>query len=124
MIKREYSQEYKLSVIQEYLRSPHGIRVVARSFGLPSKNYITNWLKELLALGMVSEEELIAAGKKSTASRGIKSHPYEVHLLAPREKMLEQENLRLRAELDFLKKLEEIERRDAKTKKPTEPFSN
>lgn len=63
MIKRKYSQEYKLAVIREYIQSPHGMRAVARSLGLPSQNYIINWLNELLALGLVSEQELIAAGK-------------------------------------------------------------
>jgi len=109
MIKREYSQEFKLSVIREYLKCPHGIRVVSRSFGLPSKNYITRWIKELSEAGLVSEEELIAAGKKSTAGKQSIKHPYEVHDPSPRERMLDQENLRLRAEIDFKKKLQEIE---------------
>lgn len=114
MVKREYSQEFKLSVIQEYLKSPHGIRVVARSFGLPSKNYITRWIEELSNAGLVSEDELIAVGKKSSVGKASKKHPYQVHTPTPREKMLEQENLRLRAEIDFLKKLQEIEGRDLK----------
>lgn len=111
---REYSQEFKLSVIREYLNGPHGIRVVSRSFGLPSKNYITRWIQELSNAGLITEDELIAAGKKSSAGRASKKHPYQVHIPSPREKMLEQENLRLRAEIDFLKKLQEIEGRDAK----------
>ena len=124
MIKREYSQEFKLSVIKEYLNSPHGIRVLARSFGLPSKNYITRWIEELIGVGLITEDELIAAGKKSSAGKAVKKHPYAVHNPSPREKMLEQENLRLRAENDFLKKLQEIERRDAGSSKPTKLFSN
>uniref|UniRef100_UPI00366B5921 hypothetical protein n=1 Tax=Pelosinus sp. sgz500959 TaxID=3242472 RepID=UPI00366B5921 len=109
MVKREYSQEFKLSVIREYLNCPHGIRVVSRSFGLPSKNYITRWINELSKVGLVTEEELVAAGKKSTAGKQSIKHPYQVHEPSPRERMLDQENLRLRAEIDFLKKLQEIE---------------
>jgi transposase len=124
MIKREYSQEFKLSVIREYLSSPHGIRIVSRSFGLPSKNYITRWIQELSDAGLVTEDELIAAGKKSSAGRTSKKHPYQVHTPSPKERMLEEENLRLRAENDFLKKLQEIEGRDAKVKLPIKPFSN
>ena len=112
MVKREYSQEFKLSVIQEYLRSPHGIRVVSRSYGLPSKNYITRWVQEMITVGLITKDELVAAGKKSSAGKASKKHPYQVHTPSPREKMLEQENLRLRAEIDFLKKLQEIEGRD------------
>lgn len=114
MIKREYSQEFKLSVIKEYLNCPHGIRVVSRSFGLPSKNYITRRIKELSKVGLVTEEELVAAGKKSTAGKQSIKHPYQVHEPSPRERMLDQENLRLRAEIDFLKKLQEIEGWNAK----------
>jgi len=114
MQKREYSQEFKLSVVRQYLESPHGIRVVARSCGLPSKNYITNWINEMLKAGLITEEELIVAGKKSSQNRGKKAHPYEVQASTPRERQLEEENLRLRAELDFLKKYRELERRDLK----------
>lgn len=112
MAKQQYSQEYKLSVIQEYINNPHGIRVVARSFGLPSKNYITRWTAELLKAGLITEDELLASGKKSNQSKQKKSSAYEVHQSTPRERQLEQENLRLRAENDFLKKLKEIGRRD------------
>ena len=117
MIKREYSREFKFQVVQEYIRSPHGIRVVARSFGLPSKNYITRWVEDFLKDGEITKEELVAAGKKSSQNSGPKADPYEVHTPSARERLLEQENLRLRAELDLLKKLAEIERRDLKTKK-------
>jgi transposase-like protein len=124
VIKREYTSEFKLQVIREYIKSPHGIRVVARSFGLPSKNYITRWVEEFLRDGLISEMELIAAGKKSKQNVGPKAHPYEVHTPSARERLLEQENLRLRAELDLLKKLAEIERRDSKTRNSSKPSSN
>lgn len=113
MTKRIYTQEFKFSVVQEYLNSPHGIRVVARSFGLPSKNYLTRWIDEMIKAGLITQDEVLAAGKKSSKNIGAKAHPYEVHTATPRERQLEQENLRLRAEVDFLKKLKEIERRDA-----------
>lgn len=124
MIKREYTQEFKLQVVREYIRSPHGIRVVSRSFGLPSKNYITRWVEEFLQTGSITEEELVAAGKKSKQNVGPKADPYEVHTPSARERLLEQENLRLRAELDLLKKLAEIERRDSKMRISSKPFSN
>lgn len=124
MIKREYSLEFKQQVVREYIKSPHGIRVVARSFGLPTKNYITRWIEELMKNGFVTEEELSVAGKKSVKTQGPKAHPYEVHRTSARERLLEQENLRLRAELDLLKKLAEIERRDSKKPNSLKPSSN
>lgn len=40
-MNNRYSKEFKLHVINTYLESLHGIRVIARSFDLPTKNYIT-----------------------------------------------------------------------------------
>jgi hypothetical protein len=71
-------------------------------------------MQELVKAELVSDEEIRAAGKKSKENSTKISHPYQVHTPTPREKQLEQENLRLRAELDFLKKLKEIERRDSR----------
>jgi transposase-like protein len=124
VIKREYTHEFKLQVVREYIKIPHGIRVVARSFGLPSKNYITRWVEDFLQEGSITEEELVVAGKKSKQNVGPKANPYEVHKPSARERLLEQENLRLRAELDLLKKLAEIERRDSKTRNSSKPSSN
>jgi transposase-like protein len=124
VIKRVYTYEFKLQVVREYIKSPHGIRVVACSFGLPSKNYITRWVEEFLQDGSITEEELTAAEKKSKQKVGPKADPYEVHTPSARERLLEQENLRLRAELDLLKKLAQIERRDLKTRNSSKPSSN
>lgn len=48
-----YSDEFKLEVVKAYLESPHGIRVVARSYGLPSKNYIPEWMEQLKKKGLL-----------------------------------------------------------------------
>lgn len=124
MVKREYTREFKLQVVREYIKSPHGIRVVARSYGLASKNYITRWVEEFLQDRTITEEELVTAGKKSARNTGAKPHPYEVYTPSARERLLEQENLRLRAELDLLKKLAEIERRDSKKPNSFKPSSS
>lgn len=104
-MNKQYSKEFKLHVINTYLESPHGIRVIARSFGLPTKNYVTKWLKDLLAEGVITEDQLIIAGKKSNQRHEITSSSYEIHSLSVTEKQLAEENLRLRAEVDLLKKL-------------------
>ena len=110
--KREYSDEFKLAVIRNYLESPHGIRVVARSYNLPSKNYITNWMNYLVKKRLLSPLE--CESKTKTFRNKEKAQPYQSHALTARERQLEEENHRLRAEVAFLKKLKELERRDAK----------
>ena len=42
-MKRVYSDEFKLSVIEDYYCNPFGVRAVALKYNLPSKNYINNW---------------------------------------------------------------------------------
>ena len=39
----KYSNEFKLEVVNEYLNSNIGCRLIARKYNLPSKNYIFRW---------------------------------------------------------------------------------
>jgi len=118
--KREFSDEFKMEVVNNYLNSPFGIRVVARSYNLHSKNYITRWIPELIKKGLLTEEAC-SVKCKSSASIEKNPNPYEAHSKSPREKQLELENEMLRAEVAFLKKLKEIERRDASKRKDSKP---
>jgi transposase-like protein len=108
--KKEYSDEFKLAVIKNYLASPHGIRVIARSYDLPSKNYLTNWMKYLVKKGLLSPADCLAKSKSFLNKD--KVSPYQTHEVTACEKQLAAENERLRAEVAFLKKLQELERRD------------
>ena len=99
-----YSQEFKLHVIRTYLESPYGIRTIAKQFDLPSKNYITNWIISLKKEDIFSEEELLLLQAKSTKSNGSKLTIKDVFKMSPSEKQLAEENMRLRAEVEFLKK--------------------
>lgn len=107
MSKRTYDDEFKLHVVNEYFKSKNGIRLTARAFGLPSKNYITRWIEDLKARG------LIPADMAKTGSTANKLPSVLSTKKTPLEKQLEAENLRLRAENDFLKKLKQVERRNA-----------
>lgn len=109
MPKQRYDDEFKLEVVKTYLEGTQGVRMVSRSFGLPSKNYIHRWLEELTNKGLITPEIIASAGKSSNRPTGKKSN--QVPTKTPREKQLEKEVLRLQAENDFLKKLEELERR-------------
>lgn len=111
MKKREYSEEYKVEVVRNYLSSPHGIRVVSRSYNLPSKNYITRWMEELVKKGKITAQECTIKTKSFLNKE--EKHPYQTHGITARERQLERENEKLRAEVEFLKKLKELERWDA-----------
>lgn len=111
-----YSDEFKLEVVKTYLESPHGIRVVARSYGLPSKNYIPAWMEQLKKKGLLP----VDCEKKSKSSSTKRSErfedAYEPKKKTEREKHLEKEVIRLQAENAYLKKLKEIEGRNAQKK--------
>lgn len=113
MKKREYSLEFKLEVVKSYLEGANGVRLVARYYKLPSKNYVTLWLKELNEKGLLEGYQDKIIEKSKVADR---VGTYSENQKTAYEKELEKEVLRLKAENDFLKKLDEIERRNAKKK--------
>ena len=47
MNKKNYSDEFKLQVIKDYLNSSLGCRAIAKKYNLPSKNYVDKWKKQL-----------------------------------------------------------------------------
>ena len=108
--KYTYTDEFKLEVVKNYLTSPYGIGVVAKSYDLPSKNYITRWMQDLLKRNLLSSEECYTKSKSSVSLSPKKSSAYSTHDTSAREHQLELENQRLRAEVAFLKKLKALER--------------
>ena len=52
-MKKVYSDEFKKSVIDDYYKSPCGIRVIAQKYGFPTKNYITKWEQYLKKKGIL-----------------------------------------------------------------------
>jgi transposase len=114
MIKKEYSDEFKLEVVRAYLNGPHGVRVVASTYGLPSKNYIERWTAELRQKGLLNPGEVKKESKTGSTVRKEGYEGFSSGKKTEREKFLEKENLRLRAENAFLKKLKELEGGDAR----------
>ena len=82
MKRFKYDDEFKLEVVKTYLEGPHGVRVVARSFGLPSKNYIHRWMDELKRKGLLPPETHKSNPKKE------KADPYQAKQKSAREKHL------------------------------------
>ena len=115
--KEIYSNEFKLEVVRNYLSSPYGVRVVASSYGLGSKNYIHRWMKELITKGLLNPSECAVKSKTIAGIPTLKLSPYQSFGKTAREVQLETEVIRLKAEVAFLKKLKELERRDARGKR-------
>ena len=114
MIRREYSDEFKLEVVRAYLNGPHGVRVVSASYGLPSKNYIPNWIAYLQKKGLLDPHAISQKSKSGATKREAGYQGFTSEKKTEREKMLEKENLKLRAENAFLKKLREMRGGDGK----------
>jgi transposase-like protein len=83
------------------------VRKVAQYFGLPTKNYVTNWIEECKRKGFIPDDANKLNFQKPDVSIISGSNSSAVL------KQLERENLMLRAELDFLKKVKQLERGNA-----------
>ena len=112
----KYSTEFKLYVVRTYLQSPFGIRVVARFLGLPSKNYITQWIEQLRKEGLLTNDEVVAAKRKTSFKSETRLTIEEIHKMSPSEKQLAEENLKLKAEVDFLRTLVSLDDLESKKK--------
>lgn len=108
MIRKNYSDEFKLEVVRAYLDGVHGVRMVATTYGLPSKNYIERWMADLIERGLLDKAEIKKKAKSGQGKREAGYNAYRAGKKSEREKQLEKENLRLQAEVAFLKKLREL----------------
>lgn len=102
MTKRSKTFEEKLAIVKECLDIGKDYNETAEKYNL-SYQQVYSWVTKYLAEGADALHD--KRGKRKDAE-----------LLSPEEKKakeLEQENERLRAELAFLKKLKEFERRDS-----------
>jgi len=101
-MKRKYSDEFKLSVINDYYNSTLGVRAIAAKYNLPSKNYINKWEQELKKKGLLPTDSTkpnksIARTKESIVYQDIRT---------PREKQYEEEIQALKARIAYFESLE------------------
>lgn len=96
-----YSREFKLKAVQMYLSGEHGgYDQITKDLGLPTNRNIRRWVERYQEFGLEGLEE--RRGKSTFPRKGrptIKSMT------------VEEENKKLRAEVEFLKKLWEHKRR-------------
>ncbi|WP_386694339.1 IS3 family transposase [Lonepinella sp. MS14435] len=101
--KQKYSPEFKFNVVQSVLLGQFSGRGAALHFGLSSSGMISQWLKTF-------EKQGIKGLLPKPKGRQTMKPKYPKMPPKPKNRLeeLELENLRLRAENDFLKKLDEI----------------
>jgi len=104
-MKKKYSDEFKLSVINDYYNSPLGVRAIALKYNLPSKNYINNWEKQLKKKGL-----LLPDSTKPNKSVGRSKEPIlREDTRTPREKQYEEEIQILKAKIAYYENLDRMQ---------------
>jgi transposase len=94
-IRKTYSKEEKLQAVTLYIQEGLSCQAIADMLNISSSSTVRRWVKHFQAEGEAGLEE--KRGKALGIITG-KGRP------RTRPETLEQENLRLRAENDFLKK--------------------
>jgi transposase len=95
-----YSKEIKEKAVRLYLEEGMGSTTIAKELGIPSHKIVMRWVRHFQNEGLEGLEE------KRGKSRGFRKGRPRKHPMS-----LEEENIRLRAENDFLKKWLGLERR-------------
>jgi transposase-like protein len=104
-VTKKYSDEFKMSVIQDYYTSSLGVRMISLKYNLPSKNYIENWEKYLKKKGLLPHDST-----KEVKSSGRSKEPVaRQDTRTPREKQYEEEIEVLKAKVAYLENLESLQ---------------
>lgn len=104
-MSKKYSDEFKLSVVQDYYNSALGVRLIALKYNLPSKNYIERWEKYLKKKGLLPPN----ATKQIKAAGRPKEPIAREDTRTPREKQYEVEIQALKARIEYLESLESLQ---------------
>ncbi|NOW99218.1 helix-turn-helix domain-containing protein [Mucilaginibacter sp. SG564] len=102
--KQQYSEEFKLTVVQAYVQKNLSLRDCCLQFGIPSIGIVSVWVQaheHLGAKGLISQPK----GRKAVKEKKPRA---KTDKPLTRLEELEKENLYLRAENELLKKLEAL----------------
>jgi transposase-like protein len=102
---KTYSDEFKLEVIKDYYKNQLGVRTTAVKYGLPSKNYITNWERYLKKKGLLPQD---AAKLVKAAGRAPES-VVRADDRTEREKQYESQIEALKARVAYYEGLESLQ---------------
>lgn len=100
---RYYSKEFKENIIKKILINDESITSAAIDIGLISKSILQNWIKKYKENCYNIIE--IPRGRKKSVTRKIKKNHNKPFTAEEKIKELEEKNLYLEAELEYLKKL-------------------
>lgn len=103
-MKKTYTDQFKLSVIEDYYSSSLGVRAIASKYGLPSKNYINKWEEYLKKKGLLSP-------KATKPNKTIGRSPEPIARQddrTERERQYEQEIETLKARVAYYESLESL----------------
>lgn len=109
MSRNVYSEEFKLAVVNEYLKGNLGVRLIAKKYNLPSKNYITRWINKFKEEGKIPKD-IYRDKTKTSSKKSINTNKTEY------EKQLEKKVYELEAQLAVYKKYEELLNKSNKKK--------
>lgn len=101
-MSKKYTDEFKLSVVQDYYNSTLGVRAIALKYNLPSKNYINKWEDYLKKIGLLSSD----ATKPNKSAGRTKEPVMREDTRTPREKQYEEEIQALKARIAYFEGLD------------------
>lgn len=101
---KNYSDEFKLSVIKDYYESNLGVRKITAKYNLSSKNLVLNWEKQLKEKGLLPTE-----AKKNPDNIKIRSDKIDFPEKTQREIEYEKEIERLHAKIEYYEQLEHLQ---------------
>jgi len=103
-MNKKYSDEFKLAVIKDYYNSTLGVRSIALKYGLPSKNYITNWEQSLQKKGLLPMDTTKPVKSVGRTKENILRNDDRTE----REKQYEIEIQTLKAKVEYYENLESL----------------
>lgn len=106
---QKYTDEFKLAVVKEYYEGNLGVRLLARKYNLPSKNYITNWIKHFKEIGAIPKASAVSRISLTSSKEISKGNAKTAY-----EKQLEKKLAEAEAKLAFYQKYDEILKRNKK----------
>lgn len=99
-----YTKEFKLKVVKAYKDNGLSLRDCCLHFNIPAQSTVSSWVRNYEQLGLdgLGEQKGRPRTMKEDKQAAKKTKPFT------RLEELEKDNLYLRAEIDFLKKLEAL----------------
>lgn len=121
--KQKYSSQFKYDAVQCYLTTEISYRDLAKQLQMPNSSLIVQWVSAFRKCGLEGLSDK-PKGRPSKVPKNTLKSPEPETPMTPTEKErlkeLEEENLKLKIELAFLKELRRLRLEEEATKKSQE----